>query len=220
MSWERAREIMGDERVLLGPQASYQWRHDPKHLLFVLARYKHAARLIGGSALVLEVGCGEGIGAPILGDRRLYVGIDPDADAIDAAARQLWPDDPTIVTRFHLEVTDLDGYRCEVKHDAVVALDVIEHVAEGARAAFMRKLAADLPPYGVCVIGTPNATAAAYQSPASRAGHVSLLGADELAALLGERFWLVQLFGMNDEVLHTGFLPMAHYLLGVGIGPR
>jgi hypothetical protein len=27
------------------------------------------------------------------------------------------------------------------------------------------------------------------------------------------------MFAMNDEVVHTGFLPMAHYLLAVGIQP-
>lgn len=28
------------------------------------------------------------------------------------------------------------------------------------------------------------------------------------------------LFSMNDEVVHTGYYPMAHYLIAVGIGPK
>ena len=35
-----------------------------------------------------------------------------------------------------------------------------------------------------------------------------------------EHFDHVFMFGANDEVVHTGFLPMAHYLLAVGCKPR
>ena len=28
------------------------------------------------------------------------------------------------------------------------------------------------------------------------------------------------IFSMNDEIVHTGFYPMAHYLFGIGIGVR
>jgi 2-polyprenyl-3-methyl-5-hydroxy-6-metoxy-1,4-benzoquinol methylase len=218
MSWDAARRVMGSERVLLGPQASYQWLHDPKHLLFVLARYKHAARLIGGGPkLVLEVGCGEGIGARLLGEEKLYIGIDPDERAVAVAAEHLWRAGDEL-PEYDLAVTDLERLDGDVRVGAVVALDVIEHVADpvGWLAAAVSHLTAD----GVCVIGTPNATASAHQSAASRAGHVRLFSADELHGLLAERFRVVQLFGMNDEVLHTGYLPMAHYLLAVGIGPR
>ncbi|MCA6302689.1 MAG: hypothetical protein IM629_12150, partial [Phenylobacterium sp.] len=30
----------------------------------------------------------------------------------------------------------------------------------------------------------------------------------------------VFLFSMNDEVVHTGFAPMAHYLFAIGAGKR
>lgn len=213
MSWTEAKRIMGDGRVLLGPQASHQWIHDPKHLLFVLARYKHAARLIGDHGTVLEVGCGEGIGARILAAGRRYVGIDPDAAAVEVA------DD---VSGGELEFLPfgLTTLAPSMMADAVVSLDVIEHIAPTEQPRFVRRLADRLPPHGVCVVGTPNANAASYQSPASLAGHVGLLAHDDLRALMREHFEVVQLFGMNDEVLHTGYLPMAHYLMAVGIMPR
>jgi 2-polyprenyl-3-methyl-5-hydroxy-6-metoxy-1,4-benzoquinol methylase len=214
MSWAEAKAIMGSERVLLGPQASYQWLHDPKHLLFVLARYKHAARLIGSASTVLEVGCGEGIGARILAEgRRAYLGIDPDEAAV-AVAREAH--DPAWFRACSLG--DVEDF--ESGYDAVVALDVIEHLPADDRALFVRDLDRQCAYGGICIVGTPNATARAYQSEASRAGHHALLDAVELRALLAEQFPVVQVFGMNDEVLHTGFLPMAHYLLAVGIGPR
>jgi hypothetical protein len=33
-------------------------------------------------------------------------------------------------------------------------------------------------------------------------------------------FQNVFVFSMNDEVVHTGFSPMAHYLFAMGVGVR
>ena len=33
-------------------------------------------------------------------------------------------------------------------------------------------------------------------------------------------FHNVFIFSMNDEVIHTGFYPMAHYLWAIGVGPK
>lgn len=214
MSWADVKAIHGTDRVLLGPSASYQWVNDPKHLLFVLARYKHAARLIGQAERVLEVGCGEGIGARLLAEGRGYLGIDPDREALAIAAERLHPGCfwPTSVER----LPDHKAYIFE----AAVSLDVIEHIQPSQTTDFLRDIARHLTADGVCVVGTPNATAVAYQSAASRAGHVNLFTGDALRIAMLEQFRAVQMFGMNDEVLHTGFLPMCHYLIAVGIGLR
>jgi hypothetical protein len=34
--------------------------------------------------------------------------------------------------------------------------------------------------------------------------------------LLSQFFHNVFIFSMNDEVVHTGFHPMAHYIIGLG----
>lgn len=208
--WADVKAIHGTDRVVLGPSASYQWTHDPKHLLFVLARYKHAARLIGRPRSILELGCGEGIGARILaGDAATWRGVDTDTDALDVA-RELLPE-----PRFSAEMADVDPYEADGPYGAVVSLDVIEHLHSAY--AFLAGAAGALDAGGICVIGTPNATAEAYQSEASRIGHVNLHTHDQLRAQMALHFRTVQMFGMNDEVLHTGFLPFAHYLLAVGI---
>ena len=46
--------------VTLGPMASFTWNNDPKRLLFVLSRYKFAARMLEGCDDVIEIGCGDG----------------------------------------------------------------------------------------------------------------------------------------------------------------
>jgi 2-polyprenyl-3-methyl-5-hydroxy-6-metoxy-1,4-benzoquinol methylase len=214
MGWQEAKATMGAERVLLGPQASHQWMHDPKHLLFVLARYKHAARLIGAAASVLEIGCGEGIGARLLAHERAnYAGIDVDFEALEIA----WSMHDVPLRFACTEPALLARSR---PFDAAVCLDVIEHIEPSQSDAFVRDIVRHLTTDGVCVIGTPNATAAEHQSEASRAGHVNLFDADRLHALMIRHFRVVQMFGMNDEVLTTGYLPMCHYLMAVGIGPR
>lgn len=217
MGWDAVKAIHGERRALLGPQATYQWEHDPKHLLFVLARYKHAARLIGDAETVLEVGCGEGIGAGILAAGRLaYQGIDLDAEAVEVARATQGRERPPVL----FSVADILTDRSGAGWDAAVSLDVIEHIDPSCDDAFMAGITHSLGDWGVCVIGTPNATAEEYQSAASAAGHVNLYLPIRLEGLMRSHFRRVALFGMNDEVLTTGFLPMAHYLMALGVGPR
>jgi hypothetical protein len=70
----------------------------------------------------------------------------------------------------------------------------------------------------VCIIGTPNIEASRYASPQSQVGHINLKNHLELRKLLADHFENVFVFSMNDEVVHTGFYPMAHYLFAVGVG--
>ena len=52
--------------VQLGPWTSHIWRTDPRHLAFLLARYKFCGRMLEGKEKVLEVGCGDAFGTPIV----------------------------------------------------------------------------------------------------------------------------------------------------------
>ena len=45
-------------------------------------------------------------------------------------------------------------------------------------------------------------------------------GVPRLRALMQRYFRNVFMFGMNDEVLHTGFAPMCHYLWSLAVGVR
>ena len=69
-------------------------------------------------------------------------------------------------------------------------------------------------------MGTPNKTSETYASPASKIGHVNLFAWDRLKKAMEDRFHNVFLFSGNDEMVHTGFYPMAHYLIAVGVGPK
>lgn len=212
--WEQAKAIIGDRRVTLGPQASDQYLNAPEHLAMVLSRYRAAAALIGDAQTVLEIGCGEGIGAGILAKGRThYWGWDSDAEAI-RIAYETYGDD----SRFNVE--DVLSAPVLPLRTATVSLDVIEHIPAAREDDFMRACSDNLTSYGVMVIGTPNATFDHLASPQSRAGHINKYSATRLRDLMRKYFYVVQEFGMNDVALHLGHPEARHYLIAVGIGPK
>ena len=195
---------------LLGRHWSYNLRDDPKRLAFVLARYRFAAKMACANRRVLELGCSEGIGVPILTEfATKYTGVDMDGPAISAAKANFSGGK----CRF------IKGDFLEKKYghfDAVISLDVIEHINKRFEAQFFNTIRKNLGRDGLCVIGTPNIASEQYASSTSRLGHVNLYSADRLVKSLRTLFHNVFIFSMNDELVHTGFTPMAHFLIGVG----
>jgi 2-polyprenyl-3-methyl-5-hydroxy-6-metoxy-1,4-benzoquinol methylase len=203
--------------AILGPSASDQWQHAPEHLAMVMARYRLAAALIGNARTVLELGCGEGIGARILArGREVYHGIDVDETALAYAHDQQWRSG-TQMTFSCADARDLPRFGA---FDAVVALDVIEHLSADDGALMVEMAALHLMRPGILVVGTPNAKFAHLASPASARDHLHCFTHDELHALLSRQFDIVQSFGMQDLALHTGHPDARHYLLMAGIGTQ
>jgi 2-polyprenyl-3-methyl-5-hydroxy-6-metoxy-1,4-benzoquinol methylase len=204
------------EPVSLGPYSSYSLRTDPKHLCFVLARYKFCAKLLQEKERVLEIGCGDAVGAPIVAEsvRHLYAA-DWDADIIkDNRQRAGFLANCTFL---HFNI--LEGPFDKVM-DAIYMIDVIEHMEPSMEARLMENMASSLSASGICIVGTPNVEASRHASPQSQIGHVNLKNHLELQKLLTDHFENTFVFSMNDEIVHTGFYPMAHYLFAVGVGKR
>jgi hypothetical protein len=82
----------------------------------------------------------------------------------------------------------------------------------------MRRMVRCLTADGVLLTGTPNQTAEAYASERSRVQHINLKSFNALRDLTARYCKNVFMFGMNDEVLHTGYGPMCHYLWSLGVG--
>lgn len=215
--WQAAREIIGSQRLLLGPQASHQLINDPSHYCMVLSRYWAASALIGSATDIVELGCGEGLGSRILiQGRAVYYGVDNDADALAVAQEMYGADD------VQFRVGDIAGHLTLSRGvwDAVIALDVIEHIPIEEETTFMDNVVSLLGADAVAVIGTPNAAAFHLASPQSKVGHCNNYTHDRLHALMSRYFRVVQSFGMNDVSLHLGHPEMRHYLMMCGIGPR
>lgn len=202
----------------LGPWTSNIWRHDPRHLGFLAARYKFVAKMLHGKQRVVEIGCGDGIGIPIVLQEVDFVqGLDIEPIVIEDA-RARFAGEGIANCAFALQ--DVSATPLAGPFDAAYSLDVIEHVDMRHEGAFLDNICAGLDAEAVCILGTPNVTAAAHASEGSRAGHINLKSGPELKALLQSRFHNVFLFSMNDEIVHTGFAPMAHYLIAMGVGLR
>ncbi len=201
--------------VRLGPWTSHIWRSDPRHLGFLLARYKFCAKMLAGKSEVLEIGCGDAFGTQlVLQTVESIHGIDMEPLVVEDIPARLNREDMKTCGFSAWDITERPLPR---KFDAAYALDVIEHVPPESENRFMANICGSLRSHGACIIGTPNAEVRTYASPASAAGHVNLKSAETLREILLRYFYHAFIFSMNDEVVHTGFYPLAHYLLGVGV---
>lgn len=201
--------------VVLGPYTSYIWRQDPKHLSFLFSRYKFVSKMLAGKHSVLEVGCGDAMGTPVVAqtvDRIFAVDFEP---LLIADNKKRLKDHPTIMFDLH----DMTEYPLG-QYDAVFALDVIEHIPPAKEDDFLTNICKSMQPDGVCIIGTPNVAAHNHASELSQHGHVNLKSHTQFQDIIQKYFKNGFLFSMNDEMVHTGYYPMAQYLIMVGIGPR
>ena len=65
--YNRCLEIMkADGLTSLGVFTNQDWKDDPKHLLFMLSRYKFVAKMFSGMNNILEIGCGDAWGSRIV----------------------------------------------------------------------------------------------------------------------------------------------------------
>jgi 2-polyprenyl-3-methyl-5-hydroxy-6-metoxy-1,4-benzoquinol methylase len=213
-AWNNVTELDHPAGFTLGPINSETWLRDPKHMGFMLARYKFAAKMLRRCTAIVEVGCGEGLGAMILmrDTPATYHGVDFDAEQIAYAQAQVAPH---AGGRMSFACGDVAAQPAAGSFDGLVCIDVIEHVDPRDEPAFLDHCLCALKPGAVAVIGTPNSATDAFASPPSRAGHVNLFDAERFTATLEARFAHVFLFSMNDEMIHTGFYPMANYYLAL-----
>lgn len=215
---ETNKEHFSTEEVSLGPWTSHSLIRDPKHMCFVLSRYKFAAKMIGNKKTVVEVGCGDGFGLPILAQaaEKVFM-VDWDKRHLDGNERRLTH--LKNVEYIHADLNDPD-VGLGIKVGAVVFIDVIEHLEPSRESIFMNNMVRCLDHDGVIIIGTPNETTAKYSSSWNLIQHVNLKNMDTLRELTEKYFKNVFMFGMNDEVLHTGFSPMCHYIWSIGAGVK
>lgn len=201
--------------VILGPYTSHIWRTDPRHLGFLLARYKFIAKMLEGKKRVLEVGCGDCFGIPVvLQTVKSVHAIDREPFLFENIEHRL----PGM--EFSYSCTDITKESPKESFDAAYSLDVIEHIPLEDEDSYVRNTCASLDDNGVFIVGTPNVTAKPYSSELSMIGHINLKSSQELRNLMGKYFHNVFMFSLNDEVVHTGYAPMAHYLFAMGVGKK
>lgn len=211
---EESRE--GFER--LGLMSSQSWAKDPKHLLFYLSRYKFVSKMFEGLDSVLEVGCGDGFASRIVHQsvkNLALTDIDPifikDIEARIASKSSKWT--PSLIVHDFFEGKIVD------KHfDGIYLLDVLEHILPHKDDLFLKNIVKNLSKNGVMIVGVPTRESQQYASEDSQIGHINLMSQKNLKNKMQTYFHNVFMFSMNDEVIHTGFYGMAHYMFAVCVG--
>jgi len=198
----------------LGIEKNANWHTDPRRLVFALSRYKFVSKMLSGKEKVLEVGCGDAFPTRILLQEVGSVhGIDIDPIFIEDALGRMDPKWP-----FTCAVHDITSGPLQERFDAAFSLDVLEHIPKEQEDVYFMNIVASLTNSGVLIVGMPSLESQAHASPLSKIGHVNCKTGAELKALAERHFQNVFIFSMNDEVVHTGYHPMAQYLFALCVG--
>lgn len=201
-------------RSTLGIMANQAWNEDPKRHLFTLARYKFVAKMLSGSKRVLEVGCADAYGTRLVQQAvGAVTAIDMNRTFIEDVERRANPRWP--MKAFLHNMTDGPFIDEDQEFDAAFCLDVLEHVSSVEEKKFISNMCGSISKQGVAIFGMPSLESQTWASAQSLEGHVNCQSGEQLKNTLEKHFHNVFVFSMNDEVVHTGFYPMAHYLLAV-----
>jgi 2-polyprenyl-3-methyl-5-hydroxy-6-metoxy-1,4-benzoquinol methylase len=215
--YQRSIDLLKEKGLTpLGLMTNQAWQDDPKHLLFTLARYKFVSKLLADRSHVLEVGCADAFGTRIVRQSvKKLTATDFDPVFVEDVRQRMDPK-----WSFDCEVHDLLAGPFPGSYDAAYALDVIEHIHPKDELTFTGNITKSLTPHGALILGCPSIQSQAYASPQSKAGHVNCKEGKSMKTLLEQFFHNVFVFSMNDEVVHTGYFPMAHYIIGLGCGRK
>jgi 2-polyprenyl-3-methyl-5-hydroxy-6-metoxy-1,4-benzoquinol methylase len=205
-------------QVNLGVNVNFTWFLDPKRLTFTLARYKFVAKMLQGMESIAELGCGDGFASRIVAQevgRLTATDFDPlfITDALNSK--------PIYEEKISFLVHDiLEGPIPGNRFEAIYSCDVLEHISKSDEDRFFTNSALSLKPNGTFIVGTPSLSSQVHASQRSKEGHVNCKTGKELVEVCKLYFNNVFLFGMNDEVLHTGHSEMCHYYFALCVNQK
>lgn len=203
--------------IKMGKIASYIYKTDPMHLLFGLARYKFVAKMLNGYKKVLEIGFGDGFFSPVIKKNvKELDGIDIDSNFVNFFNKDNIYSD-------QIKFTQMDATKGQIlkkKYDGIFSLDTFEHINPSKNDKFLKFILKCSHENTAVLIGLPSLESQKYASKLSKKGHVNCMSGDILKKKLKKYFGNVFVFSMNDEVVHTGFNKMAHYLIALCTNPK
>jgi SAM-dependent methyltransferase len=165
------------------------WARDAQVIYEHYHRYLWARPLVAGRR-VLDLGSGEGYGAALLAQTASTVtGIDIDAKTVEHARANY----PGVDFRAG-SATDLSAFADDA-FEAVVAFEMIEHVAEQEQV--LAEIARVLAPGGLLVMSTPERQAYSDDRDFHNPFHARELTQAEFGELLGRHFRAVSLFAQR-----------------------
>lgn len=213
--WNKYGATQKESSILLGPHSSYEWNNSRRALLFTMARYKFAMKMVGNiyepnEKEILDLGCSDGLGTYFVAEyAKSVLGVDFDEEAVSYAKQ----------ANEHTNIEFLQENFLGRKYgefDGIVSFDVLEHIYPENEKAYIETVLLNLKDNGgVFVLGTPSVESQQYSKENVSGAHVNCYKGEDLYSMLRQYFYNVHLFTQNDEVIHTGHLRMANYLIAV-----
>jgi hypothetical protein len=203
-----------EKQYSFGHQISYEWKHDAKHLCISLSRYKFVSKMFEGYDSVLEIGAGDSFKSRI----------------VSQSVKNLTLSDHTNINKQNYDIISdkKEKYiihnflekKLNKKYQGIYALDVIEHIEKKNENKFITNILHSLKKNGSLILGCPSIESQKYASKISKLEHINCKNKTELRKIMLNYFNFVFSFSMNDEVLHTGFDKMSHYIFAVCCGKK
>lgn len=213
--WNKYGSAQKEKSIILGPHTSFQYNNSRRHLLYSMARYKFAMKMLTSGIenevmSILDLGCSDGFGTYYVSEfAKKVTGVDFDKEAIEYA-KLAFKDSENMEF-----IEDNFLNRCYGKYDGIVSFDVLEHIYPENENNYMNTVLNNLKDEGTFIIGTPSMETQQYSKENIVRAHINVKRGEELYGLLKTYFYNVYLFTQNDEIIHTGHLRMANYLIAV-----
>tara|TARA_X000001036_G_scaffold439494_1_gene490843 strand:- start:6422 stop:7084 length:663 start_codon:yes stop_codon:yes gene_type:complete len=195
--------------VSMGNRSGMSFSNDPIRLTFTLSRYKFVAKMFEGFKDVLEVGAGDGFKSPIVGQMCKNLTL------CDVEKNNYHEFQRIKIKNYKYILNDFTKKKIQKKFDGIYLLDVFEHIEKKKENIFMKNIKKSLHKHGTLIVGMPTIDSQKYASKWSKIGHVNCKSKKQLRDFMRRHFNNVYLFSMNDEVLHTGFDQMSHYIFSI-----
>lgn len=192
---------MKKKKQLPGTIGNFNWMIDnPLMTTIKLSRYKFISKMLSEKDIVLDLGCGQGLGSIFYSKYCKYVyGYDLYSNFIHSKNSNL--------KFIKGDIKKINKKIFNKKITFISLNDVIEHFSqnEGKNIISNCKKILGSNDGGTLIIGTPNINSRKYRSVSSKKQHVHEYDPLELKKICEKYFKRVFLFSMNDELVHTGF---------------
>ncbi len=205
------------ERMQIGSNSTEWFRKDPRAMAYTASKYLTVAKLLLGQRKVLEIGCGDGFGLPIVAQHVKELMALELNTALAFEARSYAGD------RCGVMFGDwLDPNMIEVPgaYSAIYCLDVLEHIDPMRERDFLLRVVAHLGNDGVFICGMPTLNSQEYATDYGKQGHINCQTPGQIVATLKDHFAHVFDFGLTDGHINVGYWPMRQYQLNLCTGPR
>jgi 2-polyprenyl-3-methyl-5-hydroxy-6-metoxy-1,4-benzoquinol methylase len=209
-------KLLLENRQQMSADANWKWHNDPRQFFISLSRYKFTAKMLIGKKNVLEIGAGDGFNSRLVKQEVKKL----DLCDIDFFYKNEYEYNKNTDFISEYFFHDFTIKKLNKNYNAIYFLDVLEHINKKVEKTFIKNILYSLDKNGMMIIGIPSKEFQKFSRPKKESGHINCKSEKEFRLFLNKYFSNVIIFSMNDELIHTGFSPMACYLFAICTGKK